>query len=358
VILAFQVSHPTIQVNTQQVPYEDLHDTFVAAMATHQGPTLLIGSADWGAEFWDNHLIADVSTLASADLLDTIHDTAIPAVQYKGALIGLPHTTKGVVMFRNTSIIPDPVTTYQELVTAAQEAAHDDVVGANLERGFFFAAGHLHGLGGQLMNDRGCPAFNNQKGIDWVNLLDSFDDAGPTVYYTDEDIELFKAGKAGFIIDGTWNMGNIAGAINIADLAIDPWPTPLSGYVQVENIYLNADVTGAERADGWAFMEYLLSPQAQELMLDGGHIPVVSGVTIADPLMQQAVDTFAGGTIFPVLPQLGAYWVPMDTALLAVFNGTAEPAQALQQASDTIIADLATMGYSCLDLVYLPFVTR
>jgi maltose-binding protein MalE len=208
------------------------------------------------------------------------------------------------------------------------------------------------------MDAFGSPAFNNQKGVDWLNLLDSFDDAGPTEYDTDNDVSLFKDGKAGFTTDGTWNMTSISDTLGIANVAIDPWPTPLSGYVQVENIYPNADVAGTEQAEGWAFMEYLLSTEAQEIMLDGGHIPVVSGVTITDPRMQQAADAFAGGTAFPVIPQLSAYWSPMDTAPQSVFNEGADPAQALQQAYDSIVAELDNMGYPCGNYLYLPLVMK
>jgi maltose-binding protein MalE len=358
VITAFETSHPTVQVSSEYVPFDDLYDTFVTAMGQGQGPALLIGASDWGAQLYDDGWIADLSSLASAEFLATIHPVALSAVQYKGALIGLPHTEKGVILYRNTSIIPDAVATYPELVTAAQSATQGDVVGADLERGFFFSAAHLHGMGGRLMNRYGCPAFNNQTGVDWLNLLVSFEDAGPTEYHTDNDLNLFQDGKVGFIIDGTWNMANISDTLGIDNVAIDPWPAPLSGYVQVENIYLAADLTDPEQADGWAFMEYLLSVEAQEIMLDAGHIPAVSGVPIADPLMQQAADALAGGTAFPVIPQILAYWGPMDTALLSVFEGSAEPAQALQGAYDDIVAALLALGYSCGHYTYLPLVTR
>lgn len=348
-IAAFRASQPWVQVDAQYVPFEDLRAQFSTAVANGQGPTLLIGAADWGPGLYEEGLVADVSPLASAGLLDTINEAALGAVQYDGALIGLPETIKGVTLYRNPSIIAEPVDSYQELVAAAQAAAGGGVEGADLERGFFFAAAHLHGMGGQLMDAAGCPAFNDQTGVDWVNLLDSFDDAGPTEYYTEDDVNLFMSGQAGFIIDGTWNMMRLANAVGAANIAIDPWPTPLSGYVQTENIYMNADVTGYEQTIGWAFMEYFLSIEAQEIMLGAGHLPAVEGVTIADPLMEQAVEALAGGTEFPVIFQMGAYWGPMDAALHSVYDDGADPAQALQEAYDAIVTNLGDMGYSCGD---------
>jgi len=357
VVAAFKAQHPLVLVNVQYIPFDDLRAEYEAAVAGGGGPTVLIGASDWGPPFWDAGLVADLTSLADPALLATILPCALPPVRYAGALIGLPQSTKGVVLYRNSSIIGQAQTTYEDLVAAAQAATGGDILGAMLERGFFFAVGHLHGLGGQLMYQTGCPAFNDATGVAWVNLLDSFTDAGPAVYYTDEDLDRFKTGTLGYIIDGTWNLYALRDAVGQENLAIDPWPTPLSGYVQVENVYLNPNATGSERDEGWNFIEFFLSPEAQTLLLNAGHVPVVTEVPITDPLMQQALDAFAGGTAFPVVPELVAYWGPMDTALLSVFGGGADPAQALQTAYNDIVASLVGMGVHCSQ-AYLPLICR
>jgi arabinogalactan oligomer/maltooligosaccharide transport system substrate-binding protein len=356
VIATFLLTHLGVVFDVQHVAFDNLRAQIETAVAGGGGPSVLIGAADWGPPLYDEGRVADLSGLASPALLATINDAALGAVQYKGALIGLPETTKGVLMYRNKNIIAAAPTTYQELVTAAQAATGGGVDGADLERGFFFAAAHLHGLGGQLMDSQGSPSFNNQQGVEWVNLLDSFSDAGPTEYYTDDDLNQFKAGTVGIIIDGTWNLEGIRSAIGSVYLAIDPWPTPLSGYVQTENLYLSPNAAGGDLTASWVFMEFSLSTDAQETMLTAGHIPSVEGVTISDPLLQQAVVAMAGGTALPVIPQMGAYWGPMDTALKSVFDSAADPAQALQEAYDSILAALAEMGFGCYR-VYLPITT-
>ncbi len=357
VIDAFRTYHPEVEFDVEHKPFDDLRQDFELAASTGGGPSMLIAPPDWGSAFYDAGYVADLSGFASPTFLATINEAALAGVQYRGALIGLPQTIKGVVMFRNTDIIADAPATYAELVTAAQAATGGEIVGANLERGFFYSAGHLHGLGGQVMDVLGCPAFNTPTGVEWLNLLDSFTDAGPTEYYTEADVDLFKAGQAGIIIDGTWNTTGLAEAIGAEKLSIDPWPTPLSGYVQTENIYLNANAAGEEQTDAWAFMEFFLSSEAQELLLDAGHIPSVFGVEIGDPLMQQAVDAMAGRVSFPILPQLGAYWEPMDTALQSVFDGTATPSEALEQAHDSVLQGIRDMGFDC-GQVFLPVVLR
>ena len=343
VVGAFQAMYPDVTFDTLYVPFDDLRSKYETAVATGGGPNVLIGAADWGPAFYDAELVKDVSGMASEEFLRTINPAGLGAVVYKDALVGLPQTIKGVVMFRNAQIIADAPATYEDLVAAAQAATTGDVVGANLERGFFFSAGHLNGVGGLLMDDQGNPLFNDENGVEWVDLLNSFTDAGPAEYYTDNDVNLFKAGKAGIIIDGTWNTASLAESIGAENLVIDPWPSPMSGYVQTENIYMGSNAEGDDETAAWAFMEYFLSPDAQALLSDptkAGHIPAVSGVEVSDPHMAQSVEAFQGGTPFPVIPEMNAYWEPMDNALKSVFDEGADPAAALGKAENDVNAKL------------------
>jgi maltose-binding protein MalE len=346
VIAAFQAKNPDVQFDVLYVPFDDLRGKYETASATGGGPSVLIGAADWGPAMYDAELLADITGLTKSIFLATINEAAMGAVQYKGALVGLPETIKGVVLYRNTSIIPEPAATYDDFVAAAQAATTGDVVGADLEYGFFFSAAHLDGIGGALLDKNGDPAFNNEMGVEWLNLLNSFKDAGPTEYYTDNDVNLFKAGQAGYVIDGTWNMTGLAEAIGAENLAIDPWPTygedgHLSGYVQTENIYLNANTEGDDQMAAWKFMEFFLSSEAQAILTGIGHIPAAIGVEINDALMLQASEAFVNGAVFPVIPEMGAYWGPMDTALQSVFNEDADPAAALELALADILAKIA-----------------
>ena len=343
VIAAFQDKNPEVQFDVLYVPHDDLRGKYETAVATGGGPTALIGSADWGPAFYDAELVADVSGMATTAFLRTINVAALGAVKYKGALIGLPQTIKGVVMFRNKEIIADAPATFDDLLAAAQAATVGDVVGAELEPGFFFSAAHLNGIGGKLMEPNGDPAFNDEKGVEWLNLFLAAQEAGISgEWYSDNDVNLFKAGKAGIIIDGTWNLTALAEAIGDENLAVDPWPTHgdghISGYVQTENIYLSANAEGDDQMASWEFMEFFMSPQAQALLADVGHIPSAAGVEVTDPLMLQAVDAFALGTAFPVIPEMGAYWGPMETAIKSVTDEGGDPAEALDQAFDTITA--------------------
>jgi|GEM_PF-412965 len=344
VVAAFQVRNPDVDVEVLYVPLDDLREEYEIAAAAGSGPTVLIGAADWGPVLFDAELVSDVSGLADAAFLASVNQAALGAVRHRGALVGLPQTIRGVVIYRNQDIIAEAPSTFEELVAAAQAATTGDVVGANLERGFFFSGAHLNGVGGLLMDEDGNPLFNDEKGLEWLDLLNSFSEAGPTEDYTDNDAARFREGKAGIIIDITWNAASFAEAIGDDKLAIDPWPLPMSGYVQTENIYLNANAEGTDRDAAWAFIEFFLSPEAQAILADitkAGHIPAAIGVEVADPVLAQAAKALAGGTTFPVIPEMSAYWEPMEASLQSVFDEGADPAAALSQAYNSIVAAVA-----------------
>lgn len=342
-VSAFQEMYPDVVFDILFVPFDDLRGKFETAAATGGGPTLLLGAADWGPALFDAQLVADLSGMASSDFLSGINQAALASTQYKDALVGLPYGLKGVVMFRNSSIISEAPTSFDDLVAKAQAATQGDVVGANLERGFFFSAGHLSAVGGELMNAEGDPMFNTDAGVAWLNQLDRFTEAGPAEYYTDNDVNLFKAGNVGIIIDGSWNLADLAATIGEDNLAVDSWPTNMSGYVQTDNIYMGFNAEGADQEATWAFMEYLLSQEAQALTAENnsGFIPAALGVEVPDRLRQEAVAAFGGGVAFPVIPEMGAYWGPMDTALQTVFDEDTDPAAALASAEESINAAIA-----------------
>lgn len=337
VIAGFQAMYPDVTFDVLYVPFDDLQNKVTTEWSTGTGPSVLIDATDRASGYLDADLIYDMKGLISQDVIDTINPAALTAVDYNGVYAGLPQTLKGVVMFRNKTLVPDAPATFADVLAAGN---------ASLERGFFFSMADLvTACGGQIADADGMPAFNTDAGVCWLELLNQFPNA---TYYTDDDVDTFKAGQSGIIIDGTWNIGALSEAIGADNLAIDPWPTTdngaLSGVVQTESIYISNNTTGDDLDAAKAFVEYFLSPEAQKILSDSSkaaHIPAISGVEVSDPLLAGAVDAFSGGIAQPRFG--GCYWGNMDTALNAYFGGEQTASEALQGAAD-IIGNAVTAG--------------
>jgi arabinogalactan oligomer / maltooligosaccharide transport system substrate-binding protein len=343
VLAAYQRLFPDTYFDVLYVPHDDLLHTFHSAAYRGAGPSLLLAPAEWGPELYDGGMVASVNDLAIPAFLDRINPAALEGARYRGNLISLPHSIRdGVVMYRNRQIIPRAPATFNDLVSAAKTATRGGRVGAYLERGFYYSAGHLMGIGGRLMDENGNPSFNNQKGTDWLNLLVEFEQAGAVSFNTNRDLDLFKAGRVGIIIDGTWNRDALVNAIGEENLYIDPWPTykdgHLSGFIQTDNIYLASRAAGNERYAALQFIGFMLAPEVQAVLTRANHIPALKEVEVETEWMKQAMVAFAGGTPYPTHPNSRLYWDAMETSMGYVFNKTALAEPALVQARDSITA--------------------
>jgi ABC-type glycerol-3-phosphate transport system substrate-binding protein len=349
----FRKAYPGVQFDVTYVPSLDLRAAYEQAALQGKAPTVLIGSAGWGPSLYDQGLVADLSSLAEQGLLDSLNPAGVETGRYKDALISLPLSLEGTVLYRNGALAPIAPATFDELVTFARSATEGGAVGAVLDRGFMASGAHLNGLGGKWINPDGTPAFNDEHGIAWVNLLGAFEQAGPVEYQTDADLNLFKEGRAGMIIEDTRQRQNLAEAIGADNLVIDPWPLAtggaLSGFVQADGVFLNPRALQEGDQVSWEFVKTLFSPQSQAGLAQLGFIPAINltqltaageAARIEDPLISQAMNALAGGAAYPVQPQFQLYLPYLDIAIQSIFNGEASTGDALQAAEDAILAEL------------------
>lgn len=344
---SFQSVYPDIHFAVTYYPQEQLKAKYIEAAYRNEGPSLLFGPAEWGPEMYDMDLVVDVAPIAEENFLATINPAALEEARYKGALIGLPYTVReGVVMFRNKTIIPEAPLTFGELVAATKNIDAVGKVGAYLETSFYFSGAHLLGIGGELIDENGQPGFNDNSGTAWLGLLKAFTQAGITGYNTDRDVDLFKAGKIGLIIDSTLRQGELAEAIGVENLAINPWPDyasgSLSGFIKTDNIYVNARTVGDERYASLLVMGFFLAREVQAILTPAGFIPVVTEITVEDRLMQEALAAFDDAMPYPIHPSFRWYIQPLDEAVFTYFDQNAAPASVLTEAEQEILVLLET----------------
>lgn len=340
ILAGFSARYPNVLFDVQYVPAEDMRRAYEIQTLNDSGPALLLGPAEWGPYLFDVGLISDIGDLIDENLLDSLNAPALETVRYKNALIGLPYALEGVVLYRNKDLMTLRANTFEEMVTLAQAATQGEVVGAALERSFLYSGAHLAGLGGTWMDENGLPTFNDQAGLAWLELLDRLSEAGAVTFLSDDDVTAFKASKAGWIIDGTWNLQELAQAVGADNLAIDPWPIygaqHLSGFVFSENLYLSPKVSGFHRIAAQKFIEYFFSSEAQSRLAQVGRIPALSGVTLDTSMssrtIAEAIAALAGGSAYPLHPGEQIYTTQMNFALKAYFEEDLPAEQTLQQA--------------------------
>jgi maltose-binding protein MalE len=354
-IYEFGQLYPAIYFDVTYIPKEDLRSAFEQAILDGRGPSLLIGEAEWAPSLYDQDMVLDLSRKVSAELLNTLNPAAVGTGRYQGALVSVPLDIRGVVLYRNQSIIPIAPSTFEELVSLAKDATRGQTMGAVLDRSFYFSGAHLLGLGGSLMTPTGEPAFLDLKGLEWANLLYAFSEAGPTAFFSDTDLTLFKESHAGMILEGTWQRQTLAEAVGADNLVIDPWPIyaggSLSGFVQSESLYLSTHALDEPYEVTLKFLLFLLTPESQTAIADVGLIPAINGspvnlaasrVRVNDPHIAQAMRALADGSTYPILPAMSIYSSQLDIALGSIFTDSLPAEEALRRADEAIRAALVT----------------
>lgn len=349
IIQGFQKYFPEVVFDLTYVPQADLLARYTQASYNGGGPDLLLGSSDWRASLTKQALVEDLSPYSSASFRETFDPVALKTGQFQGSQICLPYELRGVVLYRNAKIIPAASAIFEQLVSIARKATGVGTLGAYFEGGSYFSLAHLFGLGGQLLDDQGNPLFDRnhyQAALAWIGLLKEMQQAGALELNGDRDLQLFEAGKSGLLVEGSWNRDALAQAVGTDNLVIDPWPSyqsgSLSGFVQSDCVYLNANTRELSALDHQAalnFIGYFLTPPAQDRLADTGSIPVLIDTNPTDPLIRQAMFAFQGGTPYPaelddVTRQV--YFTALDGAVAAVINQGQDPRIALQTAFDAI----------------------
>lgn len=358
IIQAFQDTYPHVGFNLTFIPQDDLLESYTTAVYLGRAPDLLMGSSDWAATLYDQAMVANLEGYFNAEFWGSVSTPALQASKYRQAQVGLPFSMQGVVLYRNRQIIPQASANMDALLQSARQATSGGVVGAYIELGAYFSMGHL-GVG--WLDDAGNPTFNQQayaQALRWMGLWEDFKQAGAVELNTSRDVSLFKQGKVGLIIDATWNLQNLAQAIGEDNLAVDAWPAygtgKLSGYVQTQNLYLNA-ITASRLDDetvaALQFMGAMLSPQVQKRIADSGMIPSLKTIQPTQNLIRQAHQALQGGIGFPPALQGEVrlvYWKALETAIrqsLGLQQVAIVPSsEALSQAYQAILNQLANIG--------------
>lgn len=359
VVAAFQKSYPEVRFDLLVLPESDLLTRYEVESYNGGGPSLLIGPSDWTAYLIDRQLVENLTPYVSSVFSRTIFPAALGTGQYRDQLACLPLNLSGVLLYRNKQIIPEPADSLDELLAQATSATRAGKVGAYLDRGFSFSFAHLYGLGGRLVDDNGAPAFQEQDyrfSLAWIDLLRSFEQPGAYAFNDEKDTSLFKQNRAGYLIDGSWNLNTLANAIGAENLAIDPFPSIpqgyLSGYVKAESLYLNINTARISSADHLAtlrFMGYLMTAPVQEYLAELGYIPSLLTARSADPLLLQAHAALARSTAYPpvLFSRDGAvlfiYQDTLNAALLDILYNAATPRPALERAFQDITQRLEAL---------------
>jgi arabinogalactan oligomer/maltooligosaccharide transport system substrate-binding protein len=214
----------------------------------------------------------------------------------------------------------------------------------------------LGGFGGWPLDEANKPALATEP---MVRALQFLQDLKLNYKVVPEDVnynsayDLFRSGKAAYVIDGVWNLDRYRGAgveLGVAALpkvtrtGLFPSPLTLGKYW-----YFSKKAQGRQLDAAVKFVEYMTSAGAQETWASkAGRLPsskeaARSKVITEDPITLGSVDQLSKGRGLQSVPEMYCAWGAMRTPLASVMDGTMNPtmaSQAMQEEAKRCIDDL------------------
>ncbi len=292
----FEEMYPDVDVESVPVPYDDLHQKLVTAVAGGQLPDLVRSDIIWVPE------LADLGVLVPLDeempdfqaFADQMFPGPLATNAWQDHYYGLPLDTNTRVLMYNADALAAggldaPPATFDELRAAADALADADV--------FTFADNSTSGwnvlpwiwsAGGAVTDDAVTTAtgyLNSPESVAGVQLLVDLYAAGaiPDIILGDEGgtptSEGLATGSYATILDGPWMFPIFADQFPDFELQTALVPAGPGGSISVvggESVVLTQG--SDNKAAAAEFMRFLLSEESQLAMAEVGQMPVLTSV--------------------------------------------------------------------------------
>ncbi|WP_226479538.1 extracellular solute-binding protein [Natrinema amylolyticum] len=329
----------------------EMESQLETALPAGNGPHTFAWAHDWIGQYHDQDFVYDAADDIDVDLESTFTEAAAQAVQWDGAVHGLPYAAETVSLMYNPDLVDGPPETLSEMV-AVMEDHHDP---DNNQYGLsvpaietYFVSAFLNAFGGTVFDEEsGELGIEDDAFIEGIELLEDaiwpYVSADPTY---EPQIATFSEGNAPYAINGPWQVSGFREAGVDATVAALPdidggEPSPYTGVqtwyftTQLESADDTALETTLEWAEWYTTTEDVILSNAQ----DHGLIPVHQEYAQSDELgddveaFAEAVET---GVPLPTDPRIGDVWTPLKDGLQRVFNGQASAEESMATAAEEI----------------------
>lgn len=345
-ITEYQNQHPEITINQLQVPFDQLQNKYQTEAAAGGGPDILVGPADWIGNFAKANLIASLDSYFDAAFLADYVPGAIEQVKFNGSMMAFPESTECVALIYNKSLVQNLPKDTNELVTLVDSITQGDTYGFVYNSGFYFTAGYFFASGMKLFDSNNNAIVNQgDGGVKTLTFLKNLASDPKFIVANDygKADSLFKEGKAAMIINGPWAVGDYTKALG-DKVGVAPMPVfaetgnPFAPFVNTKDFFVNANINDTQKKAAADFIKFMVSKDIEQKFFEKAkHIPSnVKVDTSSDPIIGGFLEQMKTGVPMPIIPEMGAVWDPMQTAIDSVLASKATPQDAINTAETTI----------------------
>lgn len=326
------------RVELLAVAHESFGSKLAAQIPLGDGPDVFIDSHERLGDYRLRGLLGPADAALGDPGVYT--PPALAAVRQDGVTWGVPLSAKSVALFVNTGLVARPPDTL-EGIAALRGRLPADVYPLAYEAQS--AYGHmpiLHAFGGRMLTDDERFGFVGPEAEASLRFVQELTASGAIPSDADGALvqDLFRAGRAAFVISGPWLVSNLADApirYTVAPLPkVAATGLPMRPPLTVEAAMLSPE--GAQRPAALALARHLGGASAAALrQREAGTLAVRVDVPVpADsPLLAGFAAQAAQTVPMPATPAMRATWEPARRAIRKVLRGQASPEAALAEAA-------------------------
>lgn len=308
---------PIIEKWNEEHPDEEVTLSELAGEADAQRETLVqslqAGNSDydvmaldviWSADFAANQWLAPLEGDLEVDTSELLEAT-VESATYNDTLYALPQNTNGQLLFRNTELAPDEVSTFDELASAC-EALEDGTACLTTQLKQYEGLtvntiGFMEGWGGKVLDEDGNVTVDSDEAKAGLQaLVDAYEDgtiSRESTAATEEETNLtFTEGDSAFAINWPYMYTNAEEAEATAG-KVEVQPLVGKDGVGVSTLggYNNGiNVNSENKATARDFIEFVINEENQTSFAEASFPPVLASIYDDESLIEQ----------FPYLPAL------------------------------------------------------
>lgn len=327
----------------------DLEQKTQSAIPAGQGPQIFEWAHDWVGDYYQRGFLSDQSENLSVNM-DTFTDAAAEAVQFDGAVVGLPFAAETVTLLYNKEYVDSPPESVSEMVDVMEQ--HHDPSNGTYGLGYpldpYFMSAFAQAFGGYYFD----PNEDEMLGLSDAETVEGFNYIIDTlVPYMPNDTQYgpqaaaFSEGNAPFAINGPWFLGTAAE--KGIDIGVTKLPTvegnaprPYTG-IQLWYFAKGMENTESDAVAAREFAEWYVTNEEQLLANAESHgfIPVHKDLAGDDDLpapVQGYSQAVQQGVPMPTHPRMNGVWGPVSTAFGKALDGNMSVTDAMVEAEETI----------------------
>ena len=326
---------------------QDIRSQAIIAIPAGEGPDIFVGVHDWLGALIESGLVAPIDL---GDKNDEFVQSALDAFTYTdGQLYGLPYATENLGFFYNTDLVPEPPTTWDEVLEIGRQLQDEGKVQYALavSTGPLYNAlpiqtafgGYIFGVddnGAWNPNDVGLDSEGEVSAVAWMtNAVD--EGLMPDTFDYETAHSLFETGQIPFLMAGPWALDRIR-ASGVPYAVAPAFPDDGVPFLGVQGFLVNAFSDNALLAQSF-LTEFVATDDTMQKLYETGLRPSALKSVLAttdDADLKAMGEAGVNAMPMPNIPEMGSVWSAADNGITLAVTGQQTPEEAMADAANQV----------------------